>query len=111
MFFFFENCEKIAKQKNVSMNKLGEQVGVSGAAINGWKNGSYPKADIAQKVADTLGVTVDYLMTGKTNSGVSVTPKELELLEYYRHTNDELKTIIETVAKQCSCISRTPPIE
>ena len=108
MFFFFDNCEELAKQKNISMNKLGEQVGVSGAAINGWKNGSYPKADVAQKVAETLGVTVDYLMTGKTDSGFSIGPKEIELLENYRKSNSDFKTIIETVAKQSSFLSNPP---
>ena len=111
MFFFFDNCEELAKQKNVSMNKLGEQVGVSGAAINGWKNGSYPKVDVAQKVAEALGVTVDYLMTGKTDSGFSISPKEIELIENYRKANNDLKIIIETVARQSCSLSNPPSSE
>ena len=109
MFFFFENCEDIAKQKNISMNKLGDMVGVSGAAINGWKNGSYPKADVAQRVADVLGVTVDYLMKGTTNTGLTITPKEIKLVEHYRNSRDDYKTIIESVAEQCDSLSQLPP--
>ena len=111
MFFFFENCEDIARRKNISMNKLGEQVGVSGAAINGWKNGSYPKADVAQKVADVLGVTVDYLMKGTTSTGLTITPEEIALIEHYRNSKSDYKSIIESVAEQCDSLSNTPPLD
>jgi len=107
MFFFFENCEDIAKQKNISMNKLGDQVGVSGAAINGWKNGSYPKVDVAKKVADTLGVSLDYLMTGKCDSGFDISTRELKLLEHYRKAKDDYKSIIDALAEQCDTLSNT----
>ena len=109
-FFFFDNCEKLAKQKNISMNKLGEQVGVTGAAINGWKNGSYPKVDVAQKVAAALDTTVDYLMTGKTDTGFSVSAKEIELIKHYRNANDDFKMIIENVAQQSDSLSNKPPV-
>ena len=76
---FFERCESIAKQKNISLNELGRQVGVSGAAINGWKNGSFPKVDVALKVAKVLGVSVEYLVTGDVLSA-----EETEFINLYR---------------------------
>lgn len=76
---FFERCEAIAKQKNISLNELGRLVGVSGAAINGWKNGSFPKVDIALKVAKVLDVSVEYLVTGNVLSA-----EESQIVEIYR---------------------------
>lgn len=94
---FFERCESIAKQKNISLNELGRQVGVSGAAINGWKNGSFPKVDVALKVAKVLGVSVEYLVTGDVLSA-----EEANVLKMYRQIPKMYKNMAKSVLKQFS---------
>lgn len=58
-------CELRDKKgyKNADISKL---TGISKATISDWKNGkSKPKVDKLSKIAECLGVSVDYLMTGK----------------------------------------------
>lgn len=86
---FYERCEIIANQKNLSFYKIAQQVGVSGAAITGWKNGSFPKSDVAVKVASLLGVSVEYLITGEDHN-IPISPDEIEFLQIYRKIHPQL---------------------
>lgn len=62
----FERVKKIAKQKGYSSLKtLAEDANLGVNAVYQWKN-QVPRMDNLQKVADVLGVSVDYLL-GNTN--------------------------------------------
>lgn len=106
---FYERCNILAKQKGFSLNELGKKVNVSGAAINGWKTG-YPRADVAQKLAQVLGVSVEYLLTGETNSGLDITTSELLLVKYYRGLNSDLQTLLMAQASLSYQLSGNPPV-
>jgi len=51
------------KQKKVRQNDLGKMVGTSGDIIGKYeRNENTPSIDVATKIADALGVTLDYLV-------------------------------------------------
>ena len=60
----YENIRDIAKSKGYSVNKLELELGFARSSINKF-NKNTPSAEKLQQIADLLGVTVDYLMTGK----------------------------------------------
>lgn len=78
----FERVKKIAKQKGYSSLKtLAEDANLGVNAVYQWKN-QVPRMDNLQKVADVLGVSVDYLL-GNTNDmhANKSTPTDADLEE------------------------------
>ena len=63
---FYERLKRLLKDKNMQQKELADICGISSNGISTWKvTGSYPRADIAVKIAAALGVTVEYLITGE----------------------------------------------
>lgn len=62
---FGEKVKNLRKTKGMNQTQLGQAVGVSLRTVRGWEvEGRYPKQhDLYQKLADTLGCDVAYLMT------------------------------------------------
>ena len=58
---------------------------------------SKPSSDNLQKIADYLGVTVDYLLTGeeKTDSPYYLNEETSQLADYIFH-NEDLRILMET---------------
>jgi len=61
-----ENIKKVAKDKNIVIKKMLEDVGLSYNAMSNMKT-SMPKVDSVAKIADYLGCSVDYLI-GRTET-------------------------------------------
>lgn len=79
----FERIRKIAKSKGYSsLRKLAEDSSLGTNAIYQWKTKT-PRIDNLQSVADTLGVTVDYLLgnTDDPNAASSDGPTHINLDE------------------------------
>lgn len=57
----FENVQKTAKQRGLSIRALNEKAQLGTNAIYKWKTQN-PSTDKLQAVADVLGVSVDYLL-------------------------------------------------
>ena len=57
----FENVQKAAKQRGLSIRALNEKAQLGTNAIYKWKTQN-PSTDKLQAVADVLGVSVDYLL-------------------------------------------------
>ena len=61
--------EQLCKVKMAEAN-LPTETGLTTATISNWKAGRYtPKQEKMQKIADYFGVSLEYLMTGKTKEG------------------------------------------
>ena len=62
---FGEKVKTLRKTKDMSQTQLAKAAGVSLRTVGGWeKEGRYPKQhELYQKLADTLGCDVSYLMT------------------------------------------------
>ena len=53
----------VRKQKKMTQGELGGKVGTSGDIIGKYERGeNVPSIDVAAKMADALGVTLDYLV-------------------------------------------------
>jgi len=61
---FGEKVKTLRKTKDMSQTQLAQAIGVSLRTVGGWeKEGRYPKQhELYQKLADTLGCDVSYLM-------------------------------------------------
>ena len=74
----YEQIRDIAKSKGYSVNRLEKELGFARSSINKF-NKNIPSVDKLQQIADFLGVTVDYLMTGEIpaeKKEASLTPRD-----------------------------------
>ena len=89
---FFTECQN----QGTSPNAVCKEIGLSNAAATGWKKGTSPKADALCKIADYLGVSVDYLL-GRQNetapvenqSGDGAMPSESEWMQILSQMSHE----------------------
>ncbi len=64
---FGDNMMLLRKKKKLSQSALGKIIGTSGDVIGRYERGDItPSIDVVSKIADTLEVSIDYLI-GKTN--------------------------------------------
>ena len=62
----YEIFEKLCEAKGLTPHKVSKATGIPTATLSNWKAGRYaPKQDKLQKIADFLGVSLEYLMTGE----------------------------------------------
>lgn len=65
-----QKIAELRKERKISQNEFGKRVGTSGDIIGRYKRDEVkPSIEVASKIADTLEVSLDYLM-GKTQSQV-----------------------------------------
>ena len=82
-----ERIDKSLHSKALTRVQLAPQVGITPATISAWNTrGTIPAADVAIKIADFLGVSVEWLITGHDPDGL--TESDRELLNMY-HLLDE----------------------
>jgi len=66
----YEIFEHLLQIKGITAYRVAKETGVTTATLTNWKNGKYtPKADKLQKIADYLGVSLEYLTTGEEKEG------------------------------------------
>ena len=66
---FKENLKSELLYQDMLVKELAEKTGISRHTLDNYLNvrKNMPTADVAVKIAQTLGVTVEYLVTGKEN--------------------------------------------
>ena len=86
---FWQNVENELNYKNISRKELSEKASfaVSGISL-GLSHNSIPNADIAVRIAQVLGTSVEYLVTGKESRSL---PKENA--ELIHHITSELQKL------------------
>ena len=91
----YENVKKAANAKGYSINRLEKELGFARSYIGKFKTIT-PSVDKIQKIADFLGVSTDYLMTGKED-----TPKASQLnARDKRDIAKDLESIMEKLNNQ-----------
>ena len=76
----YEVFKKLLEGKNITAYRLSVDTGIPQATLSDWKRGrSIPKIDKLKKIADYLGVTVDYL-SGKEQSDDLAIPHEFVVM-------------------------------
>lgn len=80
---FVDRINLSLKSRHISKGKFYEDLGLANNSSTNWnKRGTIPSADVVLKIADYLGVSVRYLVTGEDEEGLS--PREKELLDVCR---------------------------
>ncbi len=63
---FWINYVKLCASNNKKPNPVAAELGFSSGSVTKWKNGAKPSDTTLQKIADYFGVTVDYLLSDKS---------------------------------------------
>ena len=85
-----DRIKEICAQKGTSMYKLEKQLNLGNGTIGKWgKNGRQPTYDKAVAVANALGVSADYLLTGEQKEKPApdwdgLSGKDKLLIEWFR---------------------------
>lgn len=85
-----ELVKKICKERNIAISKLERDCGFGNGYIRGLREGKFPSDRLA-KIADYLGVSINYLATGSENN-LSI---EDALLDVRISEDSELKEAIK----------------
>lgn len=84
--FSYERYRELRDSRGLKDADIAKETGITKSTFSDWKNGRYiPKQPKLQKIADLLGVSLDYLATGKETSeekGIVLTAEEKKLLSY-----------------------------
>jgi transcriptional regulator with XRE-family HTH domain len=90
------------KQKKIKQSDLGKTIGTSGDIIGKYERGeNVPSIDVATKIADALGVTLDYLVKdGQYEQIDNDTLKKLKAIqELDSDTKDHIFATIDAFIK------------
>ena len=72
-----ERIAQLRKEKGLKQDELAEMLGITPQAISKWENDqTCPDISLLPKLAEILSVTVDELLSGKTEAVVKVVPVE-----------------------------------
>jgi transcriptional regulator with XRE-family HTH domain len=89
---FRENLKDELKYQDIKVKELADKTGISKRAIDHYlaEKHTEPTAETAVKIAKELGVSVEYLVTGK-NSSVpdNINPDVIELIKDVNHLPSE----------------------
>lgn len=59
----------LLESKGLNAKDLGDYIGVKSSSISAWKHeGSYPSSKLIVRISEFLGVSIDYLFTGKEST-------------------------------------------
>lgn len=95
---FWENTLPLMNKMGVKQKDIAYLTGHSSGRICDWINRKItPKADDAVKIADRLGVSVRYLVTGEDDNELS--PREKELLSACKLMSGKKFAIVLNTAK------------
>ena len=94
-----DRIKQLRKKINMSQSELAQKVGLSYAQIGRYETkGSQPPAEALKKIAEELGVTPDYLISGSIDEKALVALADTELLHQFRIVetmNDDDKHVIK----------------
>lgn len=92
---FMDRVESILKEKRLTQKELAEDLGLRRPTLSDWKkNGAVPAGDICIRIADYLGVSVEWLVTGKE---AALSSEDRTLLKQWQVLSEEQKDTIRTL--------------
>lgn len=89
----------LRKEHNWSQQQLAKLVGTSGPIVGRYERGEMtPSVEVAKKLAETFGVTLDYL-ADETGSAANIKDKAMlrRLMEIEALDGDDKKTIVHVL--------------
>lgn len=88
---FYNNLKNICETKGTSVTAICKQCGISAGTATGWKNGSSPRLDMVETLANKLGVSPELLAFGNNNEQSVLSPDEKELVTLFRLLSNDAK--------------------
>lgn len=97
-----ENIRSIRKKKGWSQKELGEMIGSHLSHINRIEKGKYnPSLDVLKKIADSLEVSLDYLVSDKAEEFKEVKIEDKNMAERIKLLNtlepEDRKAVIRVI--------------
>lgn len=95
---FVERIDQKLKEKNLKRISLCDDLGITHSALTDWKKrGTIPSGDICLKIAEYLGVSVEWLVRGKEKKShfETYTIEEIRRLAKLRDITPEQKESID----------------
>ena len=86
------------KKKGMSRKALSE-LGITPSNLSHWIKGQEPSSFALARIADFLGVSLEWLLFGKEEKQDELTKEERELVEAYRHLSTQSKVVVSFIAK------------
>jgi transcriptional regulator with XRE-family HTH domain len=62
---FSDRLKSVMAEKGINQDALAKGVGVSQGAVSGWLNKATPSSDKIAKIAAFMGISAEWLLTGK----------------------------------------------
>ncbi len=93
---FYDHLKNICDLKGFKITPTVMHCGGTKGMISGWKKGTSPNSDMIIKLSEYLNVTIDYLLTGKTNE---LTSEQYELLNNFNALSSENKIFASNFIK------------
>lgn len=96
---FGEKLQELLNWNGMSRSKLARMVGIAPSTVNSYVNGSRPSAEIADKIAAALGVSVTTLLNSEplALTALEVTESEGVLLAKVRNLSPAQRELIEGI--------------
>ena len=90
-----ERIDGLLEERREKRAILCKAVGINPGAVTNWcgKKQSLPRADIALAIADYLGVTIRWLLTGQDERGISREERNL-LVKFECLTDDNKRNVL-----------------
>lgn len=93
----YERYEKIRTEKGYKDSDVSKGTGIGGSTFSDWKSGrSCPKTAKLEKIADFLGVSIDYL-TGKESPSYYVNEETADIAQKI-FENKDLRVLFDAAA-------------
>ena len=93
---FYERVKALAKSNKITIEYAVGKAGLTLGAYNNYRRyKNLPRADEAQKIAQALGTTVEYLVTGKTPESTAAD----EALDKIKAVIDQYRNIFKVSKK------------
>lgn len=107
-----DRINEVLKENNLRRADLSRGTGIGESTIRGWiSDGKTPSVTAAQKVAQYLGVSLDWLVTGKGETppiNKAFTPEEQELIDIFRILDErDKRDLLENARNKKSHYSDT----
>lgn len=83
---FYNTFLNLCIKKDIKPTAAVKEIGITGPAVNRWKNGSMPNDVTLMKIANYFDVSMEYLKTGEEPETEKSQPAEIDKL-----ANSEIK--------------------
>lgn len=106
-----ERLAKLIDAKFPTRVAFAARIGVAESKVSAWiKTGNLGRVTTATKLAEVLGVSLDYLVYGDAQDKTKLAPLELQLVESFRRMTGEQQGKLIDVAKVLAKSKQTMPI-